>query len=288
MTQHRLLISYAHPDDESFGNGGLIAKYVAQGTAVHLLCATDGDVGTIPDHMQGQYATIRELRLAELACANQVLKFAQMHLLHYKDSGMMGSPTTDDKACLWWQWQHHPDDVLRRVVTVIRQVRPQVILTFNQYGGYGHPDHIAIQRATTQAFNLAGDPNYHTEGVSPYQPQKLYYSSLPNRLLKLYIYSMKLRGIDTTRVGANQDVNFDAIIEHVEPAHTRVAVGDYLSVWDAASACHASQGGGSMGAFRNFPMWFRRLLLGHQEFTRVYPHPAHDRIDEHDLFAGVT
>ncbi|MGJ3238438.1 MAG: PIG-L family deacetylase [Anaerolineae bacterium] len=288
MARKRVLISYAHPDDESFGNGGLIAKYVAEGADVYLICATDGDVGTIPEAMQGQYDSVRELRLSELHAANEILKFKQMFLFHYHDSGMMGAETNHQEGALWQAWETQPEQVTRQVVEVIREVHPQVVITFNKYGGYGHPDHIAIQRATTEAFSLAGDASYITDGQAPYQPQKLYYSAMPARLLKLMLFWMKLRGQDTKRMGVNKDIDFDAIVEHVEPTHTEVDIADYLDAWDAASACHKSQGGGGGGFFGRFPRWLQRILRGKQRFTRVYPQPAQDRIDEQDLFEQVT
>ncbi|MGB7340417.1 MAG: PIG-L family deacetylase [Phototrophicaceae bacterium] len=288
MARKRVLISYAHPDDESFGNGGLIGKYVAEGADVYLICATDGDVGTIPEEMQGQYDTVRELRLSELEAANEILKFKKMFLFHYRDSGMMGSETSEDERSLWATWHREPETVTRRVVEVIREVQPQVIITFNKYGGYGHPDHIAIQQATVQAFDLAGDSNYITDGLQPYQPQKLYYSSIPSAFLKLALFIMKLRRQDTRRMGTNKDIDFDAIIDHIEPTHTQVNIVDYLDVWDAASACHKSQGGGGGGFFGRFPKWLQRMLRGKQGFTRVYPQPTSDRIDETDLFDNVT
>lgn len=281
----RLLISYAHPDDESFGNGGLIAKYVAEGVEVYLICATDGDMGTIPDDMQGTYDTVRELRLSELDCAAGVLGFEKVFKFGYKDSGMMGADSTEDPDCLWYNWQNNSEAVTQRVVEVIREVRPHVILTFNEYGGYGHPDHIAIQRATREAFDRAGDASYLTDGQQPYQPQKLYYSSIPGTLLKIMLFWLRLRGKDPRRMGVNNDINFEAVVDHIEPAHAKVDIRDYLETWDEASACHRSQGGGS--TFMRFPMWLRRLLMGTQSFTRVHPAPERDRIDEEDLFDGV-
>src|SRR5688572_28345093 len=130
MANRRLLISYARPDDESFGSGGLIAKYVAEGVDVYLICATDGDMGTIPDEMKGQYATVRELRLSELDCANDVLGFKKVFKLGYKDSGMMSDTSINDPACLWSNWQTNPDSVTRRVVEVIREIKPHVIVPF--------------------------------------------------------------------------------------------------------------------------------------------------------------
>src|SRR5436309_1317223 len=152
MSNRRLLISYAHPDDESFGLGGLIARYVAEGVEVSLICATSGERGTVKEEFLKGYDSVKELRLAELDCAAEKLKLKHIVKLGYKDSGMMGSETSNDADCLW---QATEDDVTRRVVEVIRDLKPQVVVTFNKYGGYGHPDHIAIQRATTKAFPLA-------------------------------------------------------------------------------------------------------------------------------------
>ena len=285
MSEQRLLIAYAHPDDESFGNGGMIAKYIAEGTEVHLICATDGDCGTIPEAMRDRYATVRELRLSELDCAARTLGLTQVFTYGYKDSGMMSDPTINDPDCLWYRWNHAPDEVIARVVENIRRVQPQVILTFNAYGGYGHPDHIAIHRATVAAFSLAGDPDYAGSSLPPYQPQKLYYSAMPARMLNWGIRLMRLQGKDVRRMGQNQDIDFQAIVDNIEPAHTRIKIGSYIDAWDAASACHESQGGGAMNWV---PRWFRRVMMANQDFTRVIPAPAAPAVDEYDLFEGVV
>ena len=288
MENKRLLISYAHPDDESFGNGGLIAKYVDEGIDVYYICATDGDMGTIPEEMQGQYDTIRELRLAELDCASAKLGFKDVFKFGYKDSGMMGAESTNDPDCLWYASQNKPEEVTGRVVEVIRDIKPHVVITFNKYGGYGHPDHIAIQKATTEAFKLAGDPDYITDGQQPYKPQKLYYSSIPSMMLRMGLWWMRLRGQDPRAVGTNKDIDFVKIVDHIEPTHTKVDIADYLDDWDEASACHKSQGGGGRRSW--FPMsdWLRRILMGSQGFTRIHPVPVRDAIDEDDLFDNVT
>ena len=96
MSKRRLLISFAHPDDESFGLGGLITLYVAEGVEVYLICATNGDVGTVSPEMLNGYNSIKELRLAELDCASRKLGFSKVFKLNYKDSGMPGSDTTRD------------------------------------------------------------------------------------------------------------------------------------------------------------------------------------------------
>lgn len=281
----RLLIAYAHPDDESFGLGGLIARCVASGVEVYLICATDGDAGVVrPEFMNG-YTSAAEVRLAELARAAAVLGIRQTFLFHYRDSGMMGAPTNRHPDCLWQRWQNRPDEVIQRVVDVIRQVQPQVVITFNRYGGYGHPDHIAIQRATTEAFHRAGDPALITPDP-PYQPAKLYYSSIPTAQLRLAIGLLRLRGKDPRRMGRNQDIDLVKVLEHAEPAHTRIAVADYLKIWEAANACHASQLGGRTTP--RLPLWLRRWLYPSQSLTRVVPPWQPGEGIERDLFAGIA
>lgn len=285
MSDRRLLIAYAHPDDESFGLGGLIARYVAEGTQVYLICATNGDVGTVSPEMLNGYASIAELRLAELHCASQKLGLAQVFTFGYKDSGMMGQDSNHHPESLWHCWQHTPEHILKRVVEVIRQIKPQVIITFNKYGGYGHPDHIAIQQATTRAFHLAADETYIIEGTMPYQSQKLYYSSIPAFFVKMGIRLAHLQGKDPRKLGTNHDIDLQAVLEHVEPEHAQIDIGDFIQDWDEASACHASQGGGSM--MLRFPRWFRRMLSPRQGFTRIQPQPKTDEVDEYDLFQGI-
>lgn len=281
----RMLLSFAHPDDESFGMGGAIAKYVDEGVDVYLICSTNGDVGTIPEAMRDQYATVAELRLAELDCASAVLGFKDVFKLSYKDSGMVGSDTTKDTESSWYVWENEPERLIYDVTKIIRQVRPQVVVTFNKYGGYGHPDHIAIQRATEIAFHRANDADYPTEGLAPYQPQKLYYTGIPAMLVRIGIWNIRLQLKNPRKVGTNKDIDLVKILDHVDPSHTKVDITKYVEKWDEANACHASQGGGRRGFV---PKWLRQLIGTQQGFTRVYPQPKVNRIDEKDLFDGVT
>lgn len=286
MANKRLLISYAHPDDESFGSGGLIAKYVQSGVDVYLICATDGDRGTLPAEFEDQYDTIRELRLSELDCAAEKLGMKAVFKLGYRDSGMMTDDTINDPDCLWYQWNNNRERVLKDVVQVIRQVKPHVILTFNRYGGYGHPDHIAIQQATTEAFDLAADAAYDAVELPPYQPQKLYFSQLPRRMLQFMLWMMRLRGQNPREMGVNKDLDFVKVLENAEPSTTMINIKDHLDDWVEASACHQSQGGGGM--INGYPRWLSRILFGKQGLSRVIPQPSRQRVDETDLFAGVT
>ncbi|MCK6580195.1 MAG: PIG-L family deacetylase [Anaerolineae bacterium] len=279
MSKRRLLIVYAHPDDESFGLGGLIAKYVAENTQVDLICATNGEAGTISSQYLEHHGSPAAVRLAELDEAARLLGLSNVITLGYKDSGMMGTEANDDPQSLW---QADVDEVTRRVVEVIRDLKPQVVITFNKYGGYGHPDHIAIQRAATRAFTLAGDAAYLT-GQPPYAPQKLYYSGIATFMLQLRILQARVMREDPRRMGRNQDIDLVAILDHVEPIHARVSIAEYFDHWEAASACHRSQLGGRS---LRFPDSLRRFLARSQGFTRVHPAP-NGGVDERDLFTGV-
>lgn len=288
----KLLIIYAHPDDESFGSGGLIAKYADEGVQVDYVCATDGDMGTPDASVADKDTPLQDIRLQELDCAQEVLGIHQVIRLGYNDSGMMGSDSNHYDNALWHQWQTNPDAVTQRLVTILRDIKPQVIVTFNQYGGYGHPDHIAIQQATTQAFNLAGDENYNAVTLTPHAPQKLYYASIPaQKYYWMYLLMLRLQGKDPRRMGVNRDLDYQAVMDNLEPIHTLVDVGDYLDKWDEASDCHVSQGqgrgSGTRGMLANLPTWLRRRIAGQYGLTRIHPKPSHNKADEVGLFAGV-
>ncbi len=281
MEKRRLLISFAHPDDESFGLGGAIPKWIDDGVDVYLICATNGDVGTVPPELQGLHKTVADLRLSELACARQHLDFKEVFLLGYRDSGMTGSATSRHPDSLCFQWENHPERVTAAVAEVMRQVAPQVLVTFNRYGGYGHPDHIAIQQATEGAFHRLRQGDLPANR----KPQKLYYAAFPTVALWARILTARLKGQDPRRMGFNQDVDIVKILDHVEPAHARIPIADYLDIWERASRCHASQGGGRI---TRMARWLRRILYSKQGFTRAFPKPNHNRVDEDDLFHGVS
>lgn len=287
MSSRRILISYAHPDDETFGLGGLITKYVEAGVEIYLICATNGDAGSMDEHFLEGGKTIKQVRLDELDCAVKKLGIHEVFLLDYHDSGMMGSPDNERPDSLWYQWNHEPQSVTRRVVEVIRQVQPQVILTFNEYGGYGHPDHIAIQQATVQAMAHVNDPDYITDGLPPYQPQKLYYSSIPRLPIQIGIMTTRLQGKDPRRLGRNQDIDIVKILDNINEPTTVIDVRRYTKQWDDANLCHASQGGGRSGF--GLPRWARRILFPSQQFTLIYPQtPLPVSRMERDLFENVT
>lgn len=282
----RLLISFAHPDDESFGMGGVIAYYVARGIEVSLICSTNGDVGTVDPEFMRDYDTVADLRLAELRCAADMLGIKNVITYGYRDSGMMGTPENEHPDCLW---QEDEAVVVEKIVRDIRRLRPHVIVTFDPWGGYGHPDHIYMHRATTKAFHAAADPDQFPDqivaGLEPYQPEKLYYNTFPRLIVQLRIWQARLSGQDPRRMGRNQDLDMIAILDRSLPAHAAIPVAAYRAAWDAASDCHASQQNPRQQS--SVLNYVQRLMLRRQKFTRVYPAPnGHQRL-ERDLFAGI-
>jgi LmbE family N-acetylglucosaminyl deacetylase len=269
----RLLVSFAHPDDESFGVGPLIAKYAAEGVEITLICATNGDAGSVdPDRLNG-YDSVASLRLDELKCASQVLGFKEVITFGYRDSGMMGSADNQHPASLW---QAPMDKLSAQIADVIRRIHPQVVVTFDPYGGYGHPDHIKIHQATVAA--------YHAVQSDPVHPQKLYYTAFPRGLLRVGATLMRLTGQDPRRAGKNHDLDFQAVLDATLPVHAKVYTEPYYDVGQRAAACHASQ----INPRLLFPLghWLSRKIAAYSTFTRAEPTPNGHL--EHDLFEGVT
>jgi LmbE family N-acetylglucosaminyl deacetylase len=285
MTEHRLLAVLAHPDDETFGMGGTLALYARRGVQVHLVCATQGEVGEVsPEFMQG-FKSIADLRVSELRCAAGILRLTGVYFLGYRDSGMTGSPENQHPQAL----ANAPiDEVAGKVVSFIRRLRPQVVLTFDPIGGYMHPDHIAIQRATTRAFHLAGDPNFtDPDGLAPYQPQKLYYHVMPKAALRMAVSVMPLFGRDPHKFGRNQDIDLTRLVEQGNfPIHAAIDFSQVQEQRDAAAACHASQLDGSPP--RGGPLgWFWRLFGRKEQYMRAYPEVKNGH-KETDLFEGIA
>lgn len=278
----RLLAILAHPDDESFGPGGTLARYVREGVDVHIAIATDGAAGSVAEGFEEAHTRLVEVRAKELTTAVAILG-ATLHTLGYRDSGYVGDPANQ-----------HPDafintnqtEAIGRIVQLIRQVRPQVIITHDETGGYFHPDHIQCWRITTPAFRLAGDAaQYPEDGLPPYQPQKLYYTAFPRTWVKFFTFLMRLRGQDPTKAGRNKDIDFTKLGLPSGKIHTHI---DYRPYWDIkreASKAHSSQGGGT-GMTRVIPRFIQKWLLGSESYMRAHP-PTPDGYRETDLFAGV-
>jgi LmbE family N-acetylglucosaminyl deacetylase len=272
-----LLAVFAHPDDESFGPGGTLAKYSAAGMAVHLICATLGEAGENGAPDQERTESLARLRERELRCAASILGLEEVHVLGYRDSGMDGSPANQHPRALA---QADPDMLAEQVADLMRKLRPQVVLTFDPFGGYGHPDHIAMHRATVAAFECV------SSGESEH-PHKLYFTALPYAVLRWAVRLMPLLGVDPEAAGKNQDINLRAALEHELPVTTRIDVSATYDVKQRAAACHSSQLSGPGPASGRLLQWLVRRWQATETFYRATPPFGRGEQQETDLFAGV-
>src|SRR2546425_461744 len=180
MSTKRLLGIFAHPDDEGSMSGALL-KYSTLDVETGLVCATRGEVGEIADPALATPENLGEVREGEMRAAAEVLGVHNLWFLGYRDSGMAGTPENKDPLSLA---QASAAEVVGKLVGIIRQFRPQVMVTFDETGGYGHPDHIAIYRHTTSAFHAAADAVQYPELGSAFAVSKLYYTAFPRSIVR--------------------------------------------------------------------------------------------------------
>jgi len=263
----RLMCILAHPDDESLGTGGILAKYAQEGVETYLVTATrgehgwTGDMTTYPGPEQ-----LGQRREAELNAAAAVLRIKQVDFLDYIDGKL-------DQA--------NAIEAVAQIVRLIRRIQPHVVVTFGPDGGYGHPDHIAISQFTTAAILCAADPSYtQIQGEGSYRISKLYYYTLGKEQIKVYQETFGELSIDVD--GKLRDAS------GWQPwtITTHIDTEDYWqTVWQAV-CCHRSQ----LVNFQSLeqqPAETHKKLWGHQTFYRALSLVNGGRIVETDLFDGL-
>jgi LmbE family N-acetylglucosaminyl deacetylase len=263
----RLLCVTAHPDDESLGMGGVLAKYAAEGIATYVLTATRGERGWTGDpHAYPGPAALGGVRERELREAAGALGLRQVDFLSYVDGDL-------DHAS--------PEEVIASVVAHLRRVRPHVVVTFGPDGSTGHPDHIAISQFTTAALVCAADPEYRPRCNWPsHRAAKLY-----------YLAGSQARIANYEAVFGDSAMNVGGVKRSVRgwpdwAITTRVDTVDYWSqVWQAIS-CHRSQLP-NYEALAQLPEERHRELWGTQEFYRAFSLVNGGCTVEIDLFAGL-
>ncbi len=263
----RLMCVLAHPDDESLGTGGILARYAAEGVGTYLITATRGEYGWWGDEKDypGPQA-LGQIREAELRASAQALALREVKLLDYIDGQL-------DQA--------EPAEAIAQIAGHVRRVKPHVVVTFGPEGAYGHPDHIAISQFTTAALMAAADPNYATSTPGEaHRVSKLYYMEEAKELLDVYVSV------------------FGDLVMHVDgeerrPAAwpvwaltTRVDTAAYWrTVWQAVS-CHRSQLPG-YSKLEHLPEEQHTALWGSRSFYRAFSLVNGGRKIELDLFEGL-
>lgn len=263
----RLLAVLAHPDDESLGFGGALAKYADEGVETYLLTATRGE--------RGRFGALKEspgldivgkTRERELIEAAKILKIKEVSFLDYIDGDL-------DKA--------DAPEAISAIGAHIRRVKPQIILTFGPEGAYGHPDHIAISQFTTAAIVKAADPSFESNGYAPHSVLKLYYMAWTVSKWDAYQAAFK-------QLASNVDGAKRFATPYPEWAvTTRIDASRYWkTVWNAI-LCHQTQ----MEIYKNLQALdepYHRILWGRQEFYRALSLVNGGRKIETDLFEGIV
>jgi LmbE family N-acetylglucosaminyl deacetylase len=267
----KLLAVLAHPDDESMGVGGVIAKYAAEGVEVSLVVATRGQRGRFHGHPQGDPrhpgpGALARLREQELEAAAGVLGIRDVTLLEYEDQLL-------DKA--------DPSEAIARIAHHVRRLRPHVVVTFGPDGTYGHPDHIAISQLTAGALvAAAADAGHGDSPQARHEVSKFYYLVWPQDMLDAFDRAYRrlvshVDGVDR-RVVAWPEWQITTIVDTRE---------QWPTVWRAVS-CHQTQ----VNAYErltNLPDEEHLALWGRQCFYRVFSRVNGGRAVEHDLFEGL-
>lgn len=287
-----MLLVHAHPDDETIGTGTTMARYAAEGVHVCLVTCTLGEEGEVLVPDLAHLASDREDALGphrqiELAAAMARLGVTDHRLLGgpgaYRDSGMVGTPPNE-----------RPDAFMRAdllaaatdLVGVIREVRPQVLVTYDDFGGYGHPDHIAAHRVATYATALAAAPSFRPDLGAAWTIAKVYWTAFPRSIVRAGIEALRAAGESTGFAAVDPDDLPFAVDDHL--ITTVVDGSGYLDRKMAALREHATQVSVEDGFFALADG------VGAQAFSREYFRrvqgpggPVDDAGLETDLFAGL-
>jgi LmbE family N-acetylglucosaminyl deacetylase len=280
-----LMAVFAHPDDESFGIGGTLARYGADpGVCVVLVCATRGEAGEISKPELATPEHLGEVRERELRCASDALGIDKLYFLDYRDSGMAGTPENQDPRSLAMA---DADEVVGRIVAHIRRERPDVVITFDENGGYGHPDHIAIHYHTEAAFAAAADPNRYPQqieaGWAPHQAKKLYFTAIPRRFFRDVVAKMGELGIEIPDRYRERLENGIGLAD--DACTTDIYVREFWDAKRAAFQCHATQLNPD-SVFSALPPEIMRELQAWECFQLAESFVGPDA-DNHDLLTGL-
>ena len=283
---------HAHPDDETIGTGATLAKYVNEGAQVTLVTCTLGEEGEVLLEEFAHLAAdkqdaLGDRRQTELANAMSALGVTDWRLLggagRFRDSGMMGTPSNDNAGCFWRA------DLLEAalpLVEIIREVRPQVVVTYDDFGGYGHPDHKQVHRVTIYALALAASPTFRADLGTPWTAGKVYWTAFTKSDMRAGIEAMK--ELDASNEFASMDPDDIPFACDDELVTAAIDGSAYLPAKMAALRAHGTQvsvDGGFFALADNvgaeaFGTEYYRLASG------VSGAPEGQR--EADLFAGIS
>ncbi|HZU12354.1 MAG TPA: PIG-L family deacetylase [Chloroflexota bacterium] len=282
-----LMAVHAHPDDEVFSTGGVYARAADEGMRTVLVVATGGEEGEILDPARDTpegHARLAEFRADEVRRSAEVLGIEEIHFLGYRDSGMPDTPANGNPANFL---NADRDEAVRRVVRLLREIRPDVLVTYDERGGYGHPDHVTAHAVTTAAVAAAADPDRYPEvGPATWSVPKVYNTATPRSVWTWVGEQMRERGIvPEAEESADEGYDYESYLTPDELITTRVDVTEYVARKLRALRQHETQVSAD-DWLNSMPDDLIEALLRTESFIRVrsdVPTPG----DEADLFAGL-
>ena len=286
----RMLVVHAHPDDETIGTGATMAKYAASGAHVTLVTCTLGEEGEVlvPElsHLAADSEdSLGQHRITELSDAMAILGVTDFRFLgapgKYRDSGMMGVPSNQREDCFW------KADLLSAATdlcAIIREVRPQVVITYDDFGGYGHPDHIQAHRVTHYAIALAESASFRTDLGPAWSPSKVYWTAFPKSRMVQGIEKLREAG-DTSEFALMDPDNLPFVCD--DALITTVIDGsEFTEAKYQALAAHKTQVTADSGFFAlSNNLGFE--IFGEEHYRLARGNGPHAGSVETDLFAGI-
>ncbi|GAA2466213.1 N-acetyl-1-D-myo-inositol-2-amino-2-deoxy-alpha-D-glucopyranoside deacetylase [Streptomyces macrosporus] len=246
LPARRLMLVHAHPDDESITNGVTMARYAAEGALVTLVTCTLGEEGEVIPPALAHLAADREdtlgaHRIGELRHAMRELGVSDHRFLggpgHYRDSGMFGTPANERPGCFW---RADVDEAASHLVEEIRQVRPQVLVTYDPDGGYGHPDHIQAHRVAMRAVELAADPAHRPDLGEPHRVGCVYWNCAARSVVEEGFARLRARGDGPFPETASVD-DVPGVVDDAEVAAVVEGGDAEVAAKAAAMRAHATQ-----------------------------------------------
>ncbi|MFJ9415990.1 N-acetyl-1-D-myo-inositol-2-amino-2-deoxy-alpha-D-glucopyranoside deacetylase [Streptomyces sp. NPDC101227] len=288
----RLLLVHAHPDDESINNGVTMAKYAAEGAHVTLVTCTLGEEGEVIPAELAHLApdrddTLGAHRVGELAAAMAALGVTDHRFLggagRYRDSGMMGAPQNDRPQAFW---QADLDEAAAHLVAVIREVRPQVLVTYDPNGGYGHPDHIQAHRVAMRGAELAGQTQFRPDLGPAYAIEKIYWNCNARSDVEEGFARLTAAGVGFPGIASVDDV--PGVVPDADVTASIGGAPAHAAAKTAAMRAHYTQIAVD-GPFFALSNDLGQPLFGSEHYQLVHGEPGVPEGErEDDLFAGIA
>lgn len=274
---------FAHPDDEG-AVGGTLATYARNGVEVSLVCATRGEAGEISDPTLATPETLGAVRQQELEAACDILGIQKLIFLDYCDSGMAGTaenarPSSFIKA--------DPAEVIGKLVGLMRKLQPDIIITFEPFGWYGHPDHQAASRWATAAYTLSADAAAYPEKGAAWQPQRLFHAVIPFSKFQAILQEAAADGqFDSADI--IESIPIEQLLKTEAEVTHKIDVTPLFDLKQSAMRAHHTQFSEDH-MFRTVSRETMIKAMGREHFIQIHPPPPVSQTQDHltDLFGGL-